>query len=195
LIQRVWRGYACRQDFLLDRDSAVSIQRTARGFLARKELKRQQYAALVIQQAWWGLVAHWDMQLAATLIQSRWRGVCAREQFATNILRRDSACAIQRTWRGYYQLIVYAITLESTISIQKVARGFLARKKLPVLQCQVDVTTIQSVWRAFLVQVQYELDLLDIISIQNLARQKIVMREHLWCLPLCRCSACPWVKV
>jgi abnormal spindle-like microcephaly-associated protein len=178
-IQRIWRGYVCRQEFTFTRYSAIDIQRVARGFLTRNEIKRQHYAALTIQQAWWDLVTYWDMQRAATIIQSKWRGVCGKRKLDENIKQRDSAVAIQRIWRGYYQSIMYAISIESSILIQKVGRGFLARKRLPVRRCRNAAIAIQGVWRGFSAQVQYQLDLLDIISIQNLVRQNIAKKERI----------------
>jgi myosin heavy subunit len=178
-IQRIWRGYVCRQDFSFARYSASDIQRVARGFLARNEIKRQHYAALTIQQAWWDFVTYWDTQRAAMIIQIKWRGVCEKRKFDESMKQRDSAGSIQRIWRGYYQSIMYAISIESIILIQKVGRGFLARKRLPVRRCRNAAIAIQRVWRGFSAQVQYQLDLLDIISIQNLVRQKIAINGRI----------------
>ena len=171
-IQRIWRGYVCRQEFSFARYSTSDIQRAARGFLTRNEIKRQHYAALTIQQACWDFVTYWDTQRAATIIQIKWRGVCEKRKFDENMNQRDSAATIQRIWRGYYQSIMYAISIGSIILIHKVGRGFLARKRLPVRGCQ-------NAARGFSSQVQYQLDLLDIISIQSLVRQNIAMKGRI----------------
>jgi hypothetical protein len=150
-------------------------------FLIRREVKQQEYAALDIQQAWWDVVAYWARQRSAQLIQNRWRCALAKNKVSQLVLQRDSACAIQRIWRGYYQLLTFVITIQSVIAIQKVGRGMLARKDLPIRSCRSAATAIQSAWRGFSIQVQYQLDILDIIAIQSLARRKIVKREIALC--------------
>jgi myosin heavy subunit len=176
-IQRLWRGFVCRDEFECAVHSTIDLQRVARGLLVRCEVKRQQHAASTIQQAWWDWVDYADMQLAATIIQNHWRAVSARKQYAKRILERNSVCAIQRVWRGYCQSTTYAITVEFIISIQRVTRGFLIRKELPIRRCRDAATNIQKAWRGFSAQVQFQLDILDIISIQTLARRNIALKD------------------
>lgn len=178
-IQRIWRGYFSRKEFAVTVLSAIKIQRISRGFLARNEIKRQQYAALTIQQYWWGFIIHKDKELAATLIQSKWRAIWGKRRYDERSKRRDASITMQKIWRGYHQSIVYAFSVESIVLLQKVGRGYLARKELPIRRCRNAAIAIQRIWRGFSEQVQYQLDLLDIISIQSLARKKVAAKERL----------------
>ena len=156
----------------------MDIQRVTRGFLVRSKVKDQHNAAMIIQAAWWGKMERREMERAATVIQSRWRGVCDQQTFHRALLQRDSAIAIQRIWRGYIESLLFSITVESAIMIQKATRGFLAKRSVSVRKCRSAAISIQRVWRGFWCQVQYQIDLLDIISIQSLARRRIAMKER-----------------
>jgi hypothetical protein len=151
------------------------MQRMTRGFLARKELHRCEYAALVIQRAWWGLVEHLEQQESAVLIQSQWRQFEARKKYDKRLCERAAACSIQRMWRGYYRQLWFAITVQSAVMIQKVGRGFISRRELPLRRYRVAATLMQKTWRGFSVQVQYHLDLLDVVTVQSVARRKMAM--------------------
>jgi abnormal spindle-like microcephaly-associated protein len=176
-IQRSFRGYICRLDYACMVQSIVDLQGVARGFLARKELQRRNVAAAVIQRAWWGIVGYWERDEAALLIQGHWRSVCARQKFEMRVLQSDSACAIQRMWRGYFDRLIFEITVQSVIAIQKIARGHQGRKVSSVKKSRNAAIIIQKAWRGFAAQIQCQLDLLDIITIQSIARRKSTMNQ------------------
>lgn len=157
--------------------SIVDLQGVTRGFLARKELQRRNIAAAVIQQAWCGIVTHWERDEAAFIIQGHWRSVCARQEFEMKVLQNESACAIQRTWRGYFDRLIFEITVQSAIAIQKIARGHQGRKESSMKKSRNAAITIQKAWRGFAGQIQCQLDLLDIITVQSFARRKIAMNQ------------------
>jgi myosin heavy subunit len=157
--------------------SIVDLQGVARGFLTRKELQRCNVAAAVIQRAWWGIVAYWERDEAALLIQARWRSVCARQEFEMRLLHSDSACAIQRMWRGYFDRLIFEITVQSAIAIQKIARGHQGRNNSSVKKSRNAAIIIQNAWRGFAAQIQCQLDLLDIITVQSIARCKSAMNQ------------------
>jgi myosin heavy subunit len=180
-IQTCWRALKERRRFQTTVVAAIGVQRVAKGYLVRKDLQHQHLAAMTIQQAWWSWVDYADSQVAAILIQSRWRGISARRFSRDLAVRHQAATDLQKVWRGYFQTIVFAITREVSISIQKVARGYLVRKNLPIQRMSRAAILLQKSWRGFSAQIQYNLDVMDIVSIQTLARariaQKIVKRR------------------
>jgi myosin heavy subunit len=170
LIQKTWRRFKDQKQYFDSILAVIDLQRATRGCLVRSEFRKQNHAALIIQQAWWDCVSHWEMQSAAVAIQSAWRCSLAREQVSFLAQRRDAASSIQRVWRGHFQCTLYSIFLDSAISLQKVVRGHLSRKTNHFQRCSSAATTIQNAWRSFSVQVQFQMNLLDIISIQTLFR-------------------------
>lgn len=172
-IQACWRARKGRQHFQVTVAAATVLQRVAKGYFVRNDLRHQNVAAMIIQQVWWSWVDYADSQVAAILIQSRWRGVSSRQYCEDLKERHQAATNVQKIWRGYFQMIVFAISREVTISIQKVARGYLVRRNLPVQRMSRAAVLLQKTWRGFSAQVQYNLDVLDIVSIQSLARARI----------------------
>ena len=177
VIQSAFRRFIAHERFLDYRYFIIEMQRHARGYIARKEVKAKNYAALVIQQAWWRHMTHIEMDFAAVLLQKIWRGVLGRRKGIENATRRDAASSIQKAWRGYYQSMVYSITIQSSIAIQKMARGFLGRKTISINRSRHAATSIQKIWRGFSVQVQYQIDILDIVCVQSLVRRFLSRRK------------------
>ena len=177
-IQCAFRRYVAQEVFLDYRFYIIQLQRTLRGYLVRKEMKGREYAASLIQQAWWSYVLHTETELAATCLQKTWRGTLGRRKYIECSNRRNAACSIQKIWRGYYQSLMYFIAVESSIVLQKMTRGFLARKVNSIRIYRQSATSIQKVWRGFSVQVQYQVDLLDICAVQSLARRYLARRVY-----------------
>ena len=159
LIQRVWRGYDRRMDIEFTYNAAVQLQRFLRGFAAKLELRRLHAVAA--------------KEMSATIIQCAWRRLSARTEAAIRMLRRDAACELQRFWRGCYHRMIFEISVQSAIMIQKVVRGRVSRKKVAFDRTRNAATLIQSKWRSFSAQVLFELDMMDIVSIQSLVRRRI----------------------
>lgn len=178
VIQSAFRRFIAHEKYLDYRYFIIEMQRHVRGYITRKELKAQDYAALVIQQAWWSYMTRVEMDFAATLLQKTWRGVLGRRKWLEQESRHNAASSIQKLWRGYHQLMVYSATIQSTVLIQKMARGFLGRKLYSVNKTRHAATCIQKVWRGFSVQVQYQMEILDIVCVQSLARRFLAKREH-----------------
>ena len=174
-IQKIFRGFLNRRDYKLTISSTVRLQCVLRGCLVRQDRKRQARAALVIQHRWWRFVENTTLKWAAIKVQSTWRSTIARQQYCRLILERDAACFIQANWRMFIQRTKYLISVESIILVQKVVRGFNARKKLPFRRYQRAATLIQRVWRGFSAQVRFQMDHMDIICVQS------VVRRHLAC--------------
>ena len=163
LIQRVWRGYDRRMDIEFTFNAAVELQRFLRGFVAKLELQRLRAAA--------------TKKNSATVIQCAWRRLLARTEAAVRMLHRDAARELQRFWRGCYHRMVFELSVQSAIMIQKIMRGRVARRKVAFDRCRNSATLIQSKWRSFSAQVQFELDLMDIVSIQSLVRRRSAQKE------------------
>ncbi len=177
VIQSAFRRFIAHEKFLDYRFFITEIQRHARGYIARKEFKSKDFAALVIQQAWFSYMEHIETDSAAISLQKTWRGVLGRRKWIEKATRRDAASAIQKAWRGYYQSMVYSITIQSAIIVQKTVRGFLGRKAVSVHRSRHAATSIQKIWRGFSVQVQYQMDILDITCVQSLVRRFLSKRE------------------
>ena len=144
--------------------------------MVRKGLQSQHQAAKVIQQAWWSWVDYADSQVAAILIQSRCRGIFARQYCRDLIVRHQAATSLQKIWRGYIQSILFVITREISVSIQKTFRGYLVRKNLPMQSMSRAAILLQKTWRGFAAQVQYNLDVMDIVAIQCLVRVRLARK-------------------
>lgn len=176
IIQATWRALIEHRHFNNLMTSVKIVQRLGRGFLIRKDITKQHIAAMTIQQAWWNWVDYADSQIAAVVIQRRIRGILARKYVRCFASRLRAATKIQKIWRGYCQTIIFAITREFTISIQKMARGYLVRKNRSMERIVGAALMIQKTWRGFFAQVQYNLDVLDIVSIQTLVRAKMASK-------------------
>jgi hypothetical protein len=172
-IQTTWRSHQHQRSWSTLLLSVVNIQKAGRGFMVRDELRRRHCAATIIQKAWWSWVEFADSQVAAILIQSRWRGIMGRNYLQYLVVQHSAATTLQKIWRGYCQAVVFDINRELTISIQRVARGYLARKNLPIHLLSRMAIVVQKTWRGFMAQVQFNMDLMDIISIQSLARLRM----------------------
>ena len=177
LIQRVWRGYDTRLDMKYTYNTAVQLQRFMRGFLAKLELQRRHTAAAVIQKAWWNHSARLAREKSATIIQCAWRRHLARTEGAVRMLYRDAACELQRFWRGSYCRMLFELSIQSAIMIQKIVRGRAARRYIDLALCRRSATLIQSIWRSFSEQVSFQFHLLDIVSIQSLIRRHIARTQ------------------
>ena len=175
MIQTIWRGSSCRSYYLMQLGSVVTFQSIARGFLSRRYLRSCHEASKLIQKAWISFNGRLLAQSATVLIQSHWRAFWARRIFFHFRLQKAAACAIQSCWRGCYCRLIFAITVESIILVQKSIRGFLSRRKLSFERSRLAATVIQAAWRAFSAQVQYQLDILDIIAIQAITRRRLAV--------------------
>lgn len=176
-IQTTWRAFQGRCLWHKARGAVIDVQKSWRGYLDRRELQRRNHAAILIQKTWWNWVEYADSQVAAILIQSRWRGVSARYRYQQFVAQHKAATTIQKVWRGYCKAIVFEITRELIISIQRAMRGYLVRKMLPMQRMSRAATLLQKTWRGFAAQVQFNLDVLDIVSVQSLARMRLAKKS------------------
>eukprot|EP01043_Picozoa_sp_COSAG02_P112616 COSAG02_NODE_48815_length_331_cov_0.767241_1_plen_110_part_11 len=85
-IQRYWRGWQLRESFGKEHWSATCIQKIWRGFGCRQWLVWNIDATKLIAATWRGYVLRKQMRLrrwAAVQIQKRWRGIHARRALAS----------------------------------------------------------------------------------------------------------------
>ncbi|CAH8437870.1 unnamed protein product [Schistosoma haematobium] len=134
LIQSAWRGYQARQNYTLLKKSCIMLQAFSRGFLARRYVAQLQE----------------HRNKSATIIQSHFRRLTVQRSIKN---WHKSAIQIQSAWRCYHIHQQYINLKHWCITIQKYARGYLARERLATVQYNRNsaATVIQSHFRKFLV--------------------------------------------
>ena len=164
-IQKNWRCYKNRKEFVTMKRSAICLQSYVRMWIARKKyiklLWQRQNAATILQKYLRRHLAikklkHLREVKAATILQTHWRGYVERKQFSD---WKNGAIIIQSHVRKWIARRAYKIVLnqrsESAIFIQKHVRGFLATRKLQYLKEEKAATTIQASWRCYSARHEY----------------------------------------
>ncbi|GKZ01271.1 hypothetical protein MPSEU_001078100 [Mayamaea pseudoterrestris] len=136
-IQKVWRGFNAMLLYWHTLGSAIQVQSTVRSWITRVRLSRERHSVL-LQRVTRGYIARMSVakirshleaielqHLAATLIQSSWRGYTARVTFEDLIVCEDSATLIQASFRAYKARLAM-IQLLMILRLQSVARRWLA---------------------------------------------------------------------
>jgi len=201
LIQKLFRGHRSRLDFCMDLVDIVLVQRAIRRWSAEREYKRRHKALILLQSAGRRFAAHRKvadlkeqrMALeAASLIQSRVRGLIARSVFYRMVNARqqqDSATIIQTFFRG---CIVRRSSntrklLRAALCIQCAFRVCLARRAriagMEARRTYVAAVLIQSqvrrgVARRFIVHAMERRQQLAAVSIQSLVRLYFAKRFY-----------------
>jgi hypothetical protein len=110
--------------------AAILIQSHLRGKQARVAV-RLYIAVRRIQAVWRAFRPRqsYITYIAARTIQNRWRSMRANQHAL--LLRRefDAASLIQCVWRGFVSYTDFVFTLSDIVAAQKIARGYLSRKK------------------------------------------------------------------
>eukprot|EP00934_Nitzschia_sp_Nitz4_P008780 Nitzschia sp. Nitz4//scaffold206_size41850//5431//13286//NITZ4_007417-RA/size41850-processed-gene-0.40-mRNA-1//1//CDS//3329541550//8770//frame0 len=176
-LQSHWRQCRASRQFETSRQAAIVVQAAARTYFVKRNLASQGNAALRIQEAWWNFVERIDRHTGATLIQTWWRGVLARNQLDELISRHYATITVQAAWRRYREVTMFEISKECAVLIQKVVRGHLERKYTSFRKSHWAAVQIQRMWRGFAAQIAVNLDLMDIVSVQSLARVKLAKQE------------------
>jgi abnormal spindle-like microcephaly-associated protein len=152
-IQTHWRKVVDRSAFVNKLVATILIQNFHRGVAVRREILLQNQAA--------------------GLIQRKWR------LHAYSLLQNDAATELQRHWRANICRKKLHLTMASSISVQKVWRGFAARDHYA--RCRFAATIVQTIWRSHSARLNYELDVLEIVIAQSVVRryvsQKLVARR------------------
>lgn len=153
-IQRCWRRYWTRRDYILylsdlilmqslarkragvekvniRRVALLTMQTNVRRWLAERRYRNVQESSVVIQTNYRQYVAYrtyCNKNVSIVVIQSVVRGRQARQHVQA---RTTSACRIQQAWRRNWQQIQLNRTRNKVaMKIQAIARGFLCRMKM-----------------------------------------------------------------
>jgi myosin-5 len=105
----------------------------------------------------------------------------------------DAAIMIQKNLRAKYYRRVYMEMREAVVSVQSLARGFMARERAEEARQVRAATTIQRVWRGSKVRKEYQVIRKSIIAFQaqakgRLLRQAIMDRQWLRAALICQRS-------
>ena len=208
-IQAVFRGFNERQKLAQikqDREQAVAtlmnagqeigdhevraasfIQKVWRGSSPRKSLTRY-LCARKIQSIWRCKKLHqaFVVYRAAVRVQSQWRRVIANRVTTERKKNVDAAVKIQSAWRGFVCFTDYIFTIADIVAVQKLARGFIARKKHASqikanfkdakLQKEASIK-IQRICRGFIAKQRYYYTLGCTMQIQTWARSRMVFKK------------------
>ncbi len=163
-IQAAWRGYAPRQSYITY-IAARKIQATWRSYFPR-----QNFITFI----------------AARRIQNSWR--CKKARQDVLVLRRElnAVISIQSAWRGFVSYTDYVFTLSDIVAAQKIARGYLSRKKYSgIIKSNVHTRNtesnaavpIQTIFRGFQARQNYWYTLGCTMQIQSWWRGRRVYRR------------------
>ena len=183
-IQAAWRGFVHRSSYEAY-VSAVKIQAAWRGYVPRVSYKTY-VAARRIQTLWRckNLYKAYRFYKSALEIQRIYRGVRARQNVL--VLRGEvlAATLIQSAWRGFVCYTDYVFSISDIIACQKVARGFIVRKlyrdvildRTRAKREQDEASTkIASVSRGFMARQRYWYTLGCTMQLQSWIRGRLVV--------------------
>ncbi|GAA50537.1 abnormal spindle-like microcephaly-associated protein homolog [Clonorchis sinensis] len=164
-IQALWRGILARRNYVSTYQLLINVQRVCRAHLARKRFSNR-------------VVEAERRNRAAVLIQSCWRRLLARKQFAE---QQNAAVYIQAWWRGQLAKQKWLAIRLWVIDLQRTGRRYLVRTQLSrrVLEAQQAnraAVRIQSCWRGFLERRQISKERNAAVRIQAWWRGQLVRR-------------------
>lgn len=170
-IQACHRGYVARERtyFIhLGVLAATRLQACYRGKVARRDLRYQTYCATRIQaliRGHWQCMDYVETWSSIVLVQSVVRMRSARSKFlneqAINRKKCEDAAAtkIQACWRAFVCYTDFSDDLADIVTIQGVARRWLAQQLFFTMQMEVvvaaAVTQIAASWRGFVARREY----------------------------------------
>ncbi|KAK7819479.1 myosin-15 [Quercus suber] len=133
-VQRQFRTFIARRDFLSTRAAASALQACCRGCLAREvyAAKRETAAAVSIQKyvrRWLLRCAYMKLCSVAIFVQSNVRGFIIRQRFLQG-KKHKAATLIQAHWRMHKVRMVFRHRQTSIIAIQCLWRQKLAKREL-----------------------------------------------------------------
>eukprot|EP00980_Cylindrotheca_fusiformis_P029615 scaffold23624_cov142-Cylindrotheca_fusiformis.AAC.1 len=167
--------------------AATSIQTLVRGLQTRSAYMA--YLAARKIQAFWrcrNLRNGYTCYRAAVTIQSRLRAMKARQDIV--ILRGEvlAATLIQSAWRGFLSYTDYIFTVSDVVTVQKVSRGFLTRRNKGIVVTEAlserrkrinAATSVQKGCRGLLARQKYWYTLGCTMQIQSWIRGRLVMLQ------------------
>ncbi|XP_042521134.1 abnormal spindle-like microcephaly-associated protein homolog isoform X2 [Macadamia integrifolia] len=183
MFQRYFKFLVDRYSFIRLRKAALLIQQAARTWIKRRHQSKNMTKLIGgklvvkdlqissegnIQVPWRALTVHtsfFNQCIAATKIQSRWRGWFMRKRF---LCQRRATVEIQSMIRYLNCRAVFQqckLAMRSAIIIQSHIRGWVARREVNKVRHQI--VLIQSHWRGWLVRRYFLNQKNAIIKIQN----------------------------
>ena len=111
---------------------------------------------------------------AASVIQAQWRYRAARKKYAQLLAelerrRQTSATVIQKNWRAYVELQKFLRLRRRVVVVQAAVRAYLARKRF--LAMKASATIISSHYKGFQARRNYLKDRERIIVVQSAVRR------------------------
>ena len=109
---------------------------------------------------------HYEMAMRIQMCMRAWLS-------RTRVKKQRAARDIQKVWRGFWSYTDYVFTLSDIITVQKVVRGHMARKKTKMMAAERNVkrrydsaVMIQKTWRGCSAQMEMLFNLVNIIIVQ-----------------------------
>ncbi|KAL7442086.1 hypothetical protein ACHAXM_008219 [Skeletonema potamos] len=179
IIQKAGRGFLARMYRKDQRAAAVIIQRVIRTMITRSRNKIKTYAATEIQRVWRGFSAHIDYMIqvmAALKIQCTYREVRARRALFVLSSQRKSTVILQKVGRGFLARTHKKKQLAAIAVIQHAVRDMIARLHDNLVR-KFAAVEIQRIWRGFSTHVDYMLKVMAAIRIQVSVRFFLMKRR------------------
>jgi hypothetical protein len=186
--QKVWRGYHQRRKFKAY-IAARRIQNCWRCKYLSSKYRRYR-AATVVQSFWrYKMLSHaYKLYRSALKIQTQFRRFKARQDVLVYKGELVAATLIQSAWRGFVCYTDYIFTIADIVAVQKIVRGFVARSiysdqirsRIMERQRQHDSSsTIQKQCRGLIARQRYWYTLGCTMQIQSWIRGRlVVLRLH-----------------
>ncbi len=115
MIQKIYRGFRCRREYLMDMNRIVTVQSTCRRWMAIDDAVTRIYCIVRIQAV-----------MRGALVRKRMMGDSLDYYHA-------AATAIQTVWRSFWCEMTFLRAYEDILVVQSVVRGWLARKRFNAL--------------------------------------------------------------
>jgi myosin heavy subunit len=179
IIQKAGRGFLARMYRKVQLAAAVIIQRATRKMMARSHNETKASAATEIQRVWRGFSAHVDYMIqvmAAMKIQSRYREVRAKRALLVLSYQRKSTIILQKVGRGFLARMHMKEQLAAIAVIQRAAREMIARAHDDLVR-NFAASEIQRIWRGFSAHIDYMLQVMAAIRIQVSVRCFLMKRR------------------
>ena len=163
-IQSTWRAYFVRTSFIIALDDIIQVQAFARRIIVQNRFRK------LVEEC---------RALAATKIQSTWRGHVLYTTYAIlyfDIVRVQSLARAVLAQRLYNQKKAERKEC-AIVKIQQIVRGKAARGILHTLLLNKSATSVQSTWRGFYKRQHYLFQIGSIIEIQSVVRMIAASRD------------------
>jgi len=163
--------------------AVIPIQAMIRGFLGKKRAIRRMNAIIAAQsyaRRWNAEANLQNAVIAATIIQSAYRGWVDRQVYDVLRQRKENDCAViiqsyMRRWLAEKKLFE---TLYAVIKIQAAFRGWSSRDQLD--DQNFCATQIQRIVRGYLATVSVYEDIYKVTLVQSFVRMKLATEEAIY---------------